>query len=218
MQVKEDVEMSIKKEEAFYERRRQNLQAAYNEGKLDALDEFYEFMATLYRRISESTYLPQTSSMGIMEDGVESPHPSEELRAKTLLWLEAWNANHPELLKEVFAADILCQMPPFPDLNGIEAQAKLITDLHQAFPDLHIMLDELIILENTVVERWTWKATHTGQSTYFPIPPTNKPVEMIGSTISHWSNGVVVEAWQLGDWMGLLQQVGSFPPMDIIRG
>ena len=138
---------------------------------------------------------------------------SEELKAKILRWTEAWNTGNLDMLDEVFAANLVYHVPPFPDMIGLEAHKHFIADSRRSYPDFHLTLDEIVVQGNTTATRWTWRGTFAGPSSSIPIPPTGKSGTALGCHITHWVDGKVAETWHIGDWLGLLQQHGVLPPM-----
>jgi predicted ester cyclase len=44
------------------------------------------------------------------------------------------------------------------------------------------------------------------------IPPTNKPVEIKVIDIHRVVDGKIIEHWAVADMLGLMQQLGAFPP------
>jgi steroid delta-isomerase-like uncharacterized protein len=138
---------------------------------------------------------------------------AEERRAEAKRNIEAYNEGHLDVLDEFYAADFVRHVPPFPDIEGLEALKQSIVDVRNAFPDRQLRIDELIVEVDTVAMRWTWRGTHTGQSVAIPIPPTGKQVVMTGCTTSHFVGGKRVEEWEYGDYVGLLQQLGLVPAL-----
>ncbi len=142
---------------------------------------------------------------------------SEELRSKMLRWIDAWNTGNLDMLDEVFALDSTYHVPPFPDLVGIEAHKQFITEARLSYPDFHLMLHEIIAEGNVTVMRWTWHGTFSGPSSMIPIPPTNRHGAAEGVHVVHWEQGKAVEAWHIGDWLGLLQQFGVIPTPEQVQ-
>ena len=66
---------------------------------------------------------------------------------------------------------------------------------------------------DTTAYRWTWRAKHTGESPTLPIPPTGKEAVLVGCTVVGWDGGKIVEEWEYGDYLGILQQLGVVPPL-----
>jgi predicted ester cyclase len=44
-------------------------------------------------------------------------------------------------------------------------------------------------------------------------PPCGKHVTMTGCNIAHWRGTKVIEEWEHGDYLGVLQQIGVIPPL-----
>jgi steroid delta-isomerase-like uncharacterized protein len=118
---------------------------------------------------------------------------SEELKAKHHRWVEAWNTSNLDMLDEVFAADIVYHMPPFPDMTGLEAHKQFIADACRTYPDFHLTLDEVIVGGNTTAMRWTWRGTYTGPSSTLPVPPTGKQTTAVGCHVVHWADGKIAD-------------------------
>lgn len=58
----------------------------------------------------------------------------------------------------------------------------------------------------------TLQATHDGE--FMGIASTDASVEIKAVTMYRIQNGQIAEMWNLGNWLGLLQQVGAVPPLD----
>lgn len=144
---------------------------------------------------------------------------SQELKATIRESVEAvWNEGRLDLLDQLYSADVVRHSPPFPSIEGLSAHEASITAIRDAFPDIHLTVHEVVVDGDTVVTRWTWQGTHTGESPTFGIPPTGKPVTMTGSTLCHnGDDGRTVEEWMYADWLGELQQLGVVPPMGTRR-
>ncbi|MBT4484299.1 MAG: SnoaL-like domain-containing protein [Candidatus Latescibacteria bacterium] len=151
----------------------------------------------------------------VMGCGQQQAETEKQKEIARLVTDEAWNKGITDVLDEHYSADYVYHIPPFPDVVGIEAYKKRIADYRSTYPDLHLTIDELIILNNKSVIRWTMQGTHTGRSDTYPYPPTGKRVSMTGCTVSHRVNGKVVEEWNHGNILGFIQQLGHkvSPPL-----
>lgn len=96
-------------------------------------------------------------------------------------------------------------MPP-----GPEGLRRTITMLRQAFPDLHITVDDVIAEGDKVVARVTVRGTQKGE--FMGVAPTGKAITMTGIDILRFEGGKVVEHWGNEDDLGLMQQLGALPP------
>lgn len=90
--------------------------------------------------------------------------------------------------------------------RGPLARTDAIRRYHQAFPDLHVEVDELIVADETVVLRATFWGTDTGG--YLGRPPTGRAVEEWAVTIMHFEHDRVVREWIGADKLGLFIQLG----------
>jgi len=114
---------------------------------------------------------------------------------------EVWNSRNYDAAADLYAetyANALGSGPP--------ARNEAIRRYHQAFPDLHLSVDELIVAGDTVVLRATFRGTDTGG--YVGRAPTRRTVEEWGVTIMHFEDDRVVREWVGADKLGLFIQLG----------
>lgn len=78
-----------------------------------------------------------------------------------------------------------------------------------AFPDNQITVDEIVAEGNTVIARWTVRATHRGE--FAGLPPTNQEIAYSGVNGFRLADGILVEAWDLWDRLSLWQQLRVLP-------
>ena len=138
---------------------------------------------------------------------------SDDINRKIQLLNKAWNTNDHDLLKELFAPDIIYHVPPFPDYVGFEGHKQFFNNIHTAYPGCNVAFDDVVVQGNICGFRWVFTATFNGPLAGVPVPPTGKSAVVLGAHIMHWKDDKVVEAWHIGDWLGLLMQHGVIPPM-----
>jgi steroid delta-isomerase-like uncharacterized protein len=122
---------------------------------------------------------------------------------------EIWNQGNLAVVDELYAPDFVNHTPTpgsTPDREGIK---KDVRDTRAAFPDSKLVIDDLIADENTVVTRWTFTGTHTGE--LWGIPATGKHVTLSGIHIDRIANGQATDEWYQSDTLGMLQQLGVIP-------
>lgn len=100
---------------------------------------------------------------------------------------------------------------PFPPVVGKEANRKLDEGMLAAFTETRSIIHELVAEGDTLVAHWTWQAVHTGTTPTLDIPPTGKQVQFSGCSIYHFKDDKIVEQWEYGDMLGLMQQLGLAP-------
>ena len=118
---------------------------------------------------------------------------------------EVWNHHKRDSADEFISPDAVGHNPEFgTSLDAFKAQWDM---LHEAFPDIHIRIDDLVAQGEKVATRWTLTGTHKGE--YKGIPPTDKSVNVTGMSFDHMVDGQIMEGWDNWDGLGLLEQLGS---------
>jgi predicted ester cyclase len=111
---------------------------------------------------------------------------------------ELWNhSGNLDAAEELFAPDY------------IEAAKQEAADFRRGFPDVVSTIEDLIAEGNNIVARWRSRATHQGE--YMGIPPSGKEVEFTGISVYRIEAGKIAESWNVGDQLGLMQQIGAIP-------
>jgi predicted ester cyclase len=83
------------------------------------------------------------------------------------------------------------------------------SEWYDAFPDMHVTIDDMVAEGDKVAARVTWTGTHKGE--IMGIPPTNKKVTFSLITISRIAGGKIVEDHGQFDALGLMRQLGLVP-------
>ena len=136
---------------------------------------------------------------------------TEENKALARRWYEKFNAHSLAGIMEDYAPDFVAHdVPPgiSPDLTGVK---QFYAAFFPAFPDAHLVMEDLIAEGDKVVQRWSMRGTHQGE--FMGIPPTGKRVSLIGINIARIKDGKFVEGWNNEDDLGLMQQLGAIPQM-----
>ncbi|MGP0109773.1 MAG: ester cyclase [Acidimicrobiales bacterium] len=114
---------------------------------------------------------------------------------------EVWNRQSYEAASDLFSENYV---NPFG--TGPSARVEPIRRYHQAFPDLHLDIEEFILAGDTVILRMTFRGTDTGG--YLGRPPTGRAVEEWVVDIMHFEGDRVVSEWIGADKLGLFIQLG----------
>ena len=111
---------------------------------------------------------------------------------------------------ERFAADILLHSPASEEpVRGRDAVVDFIVKLRVAFPDLHMVIEDLVAADDRIVTRCTTRGTHLGD--YFGVPPTGHQVEITEVQIFRIEDTRIEELWLVFDVLGVLQQLHMIP-------
>jgi predicted ester cyclase len=114
---------------------------------------------------------------------------------------EVWNGRNYEA-----TADLYSEKYGNPFGEGPSARIEPIRRCHQAFPDLHLAVEDVIVAGDTVVLRFTFHGTDTGG--YVGRAPTGRAVEEWAVTIVHFEGDKVVREWIGADKLGPFIQLG----------
>lgn len=135
---------------------------------------------------------------------------SEENKQLLRRWFEeVWNKGRVDAIDEMFAehgvAHGLSDDPANP-IVGPTNFRPFHTVFREAFPNMMIVVEDLIAEGDKVVARCSVRAKHEGD--FLGSSPTQSPVEFTGIAIVRVANGKIVEAWNNFDFMTLHKQVG----------
>ena len=119
-----------------------------------------------------------------------------------------WNEHDIAAFDEYITTDFVIHQADG-DLNAEQYKGSCQATF-AAFPDIHVTTDELIAEGDKVVKVWTVNATSKGD--YMGIPPTGKPMVVKGIEVFRIKEGKIAEIWFSIDRLGMLQQLGVFPP------
>jgi steroid delta-isomerase-like uncharacterized protein len=91
---------------------------------------------------------------------------------------ELYNKGNLQLADEFYAEEYVWHNVSGPDVHGSKGMEEHVGAVRQAFPDIHIAVEEMIAENDKVVTRWTITGTHKGDLT--GIPPTDVQVRFTG--------------------------------------
>jgi steroid delta-isomerase-like uncharacterized protein len=121
--------------------------------------------------------------------------------------LEGLNNKDFDIIDELVAPDSVEheEIPGIP--SGREGMRQGFQMLHTAFPDLQIVVHDLLADEDKVVARLEFTGSHQGE--FMGIPATSKEVAFNVIDIFRFAENKVVEHWGVTDMMALLNQLGA---------
>ena len=135
--------------------------------------------------------------------------PIEENKAIVHRFYEELNKGNLAVLDELFAADFVWHAPGGLEQYGAEATKKIHARVFTTFPDLHVTIEDMIAEGDKVVVRSTRTGTHRGE--YRGIAATGRQVTWTWMSICRIEGGRIVEEWNEGDHLTLIQQMGVSP-------
>lgn len=113
---------------------------------------------------------------------------------------------------EIFHADHIVHYSLLPDLpDGHEGVRQLVARKRRAFPDLMVRVDEMLVLDLTVVVRVTLGGTNSGES-MVSLPTTGQSAMTQGIYWFRFAQGRIAETWVGIDCLGVALQLGAVVP------
>jgi steroid delta-isomerase-like uncharacterized protein len=88
-----------------------------------------------------------------------------------------------------------------------EAVNAAFRRFHSVFPDLHVVIEDVVAEGDRVAARWTATGTHSGE--FAGLPATGRAVRWGGIDIYRLVGGKVAEWWRNDDFIWLLKQLGK---------
>ena len=135
----------------------------------------------------------------------------EENKALAGRWLdEVWNKVNLTAVDELCTTDFTFSYAEPGVSNDREGYKQTVIMLTSGVSDLKITLEDMVAEGDKVAVRWKGSSKHTGE--FMGMPPTGKQLAMTGISIIRIEGGKIVEEWGEMDMMGLMQQLGAFPP------
>jgi steroid delta-isomerase-like uncharacterized protein len=97
---------------------------------------------------------------------------------------------------------------PVPNIPGTkEGFRQLVLATRQAFPDVHVHIENMVAEGDFVVFNDTVQATSKGD--FMGIPPNGKPLSWTEIHFLKIAKGQIVEHWANFDQLGILHQLGA---------
>jgi len=109
-------------------------------------------------------------------------------------------------IDEVVAPDAVIRTPLPIEATGADALKQIWAMLLRIYPDIHLIVEDLIGEGDKVVGRTTVTGTHRGE--FMGVAPTGKSVTYNEMFIFRIADGRVVETWGVVDVYAQMKQIG----------
>ena len=126
---------------------------------------------------------------------------------------ETFNAHDLKWFAELLADDVVFEAPGGLRGKGKEACAEFFGGWFGAFPDAHVDVHDLHILDNVAVEEGTFSGTHDGvlHAPTGDIPATGRSVRVGYIQVLRFRDGKHVSFNLMFDRLSMLEQLGLVP-------
>jgi steroid delta-isomerase-like uncharacterized protein len=132
----------------------------------------------------------------------------EENLALTRRWFdEVWNQKNTETIRELLAPNCIAHgtSETGGDLHGPEGFLELHARLVNAFPDMHIEIQDLFGVGDKIAVRWTAAMHHRGNG--LGIAASGAEIKIHGMGLARFADGKVTETWDSWDKLAMFQQI-----------
>jgi steroid delta-isomerase-like uncharacterized protein len=109
-----------------------------------------------------------------------------------------------------FHEDVVEQVPLPGQGPGLGGLKDVLRGFRASFPDMHWTVEEQIQEGEKVVTRFVWSGSHRAE--FFGVPATGRRVSVWGMVTDHFVDGKIKETRIIMDALGLMAQMGVFPP------
>jgi steroid delta-isomerase-like uncharacterized protein len=126
---------------------------------------------------------------------------------------ETFNAHDVYGFAEVVADDVVFEAPGGLRGEGKAACIEFYGGWFTAFPDAHVDVHSLHVIDNVAVEEGTFTGTHNGvlKSPMGDVPPTGRPVRIAYIQVLRFRDGKHVSFNLMFDRLSMLEQLGLIP-------
>jgi len=135
---------------------------------------------------------------------------SAENKNLMLRWFEeVWNQRKKQSIWEMFSPNGIAHGlgGDATAIRGPEGFAAFHESFVGGFPNLKVSIEDVIAEGDRVAVRW--RASGTLSGTGLGLAPTNRQMSVTGMSFVRIKDGLIVEAWNNFDVLGMHQQVGT---------
>ena len=126
---------------------------------------------------------------------------------------DAFNAHDIEAFAALMVDDVTTRAPGCPELDGKEAATAFYRSWLDAFPDAHVEIQALHVLDDAAIEEGVFSGTHraTLRSPGGDLPATGRSVRVDYIQVLRFRGDKIAASHLAFDRLELLQQLGLAP-------
>jgi predicted ester cyclase len=133
----------------------------------------------------------------------------ENIAASKRLIEEGFNRGNLDVIDEICADNFVDHDALMGD-QDVAAAKQSIAGYREAFPDIHIAIDDIFDAGDKVVYRWTGEGTFENE--IMGLEPTNERGDPVrGITVDRFEGDKVAESWTQFDTLTLMRNLGAIP-------
>lgn len=134
----------------------------------------------------------------------------EQNVATTRRWFEeVWNQQRSTTIRELLSPDCITHgtHEAGGDVHGPQGFEVFHARFIDAFPDIHIDVQDCFGSGDKVAVRWVATMHHRGRG--LGVDPTDAEINVGGMAIARFSNGKIAEGWDNYDKQSMFQQIDA---------
>jgi len=140
----------------------------------------------------------------------------ENIATSQRLLEEAFNGGNLGIIDELTADGFVDHDPMMGDQDR-EAAKQTIASYREAFPDIHITIEDIFAAGDKVVYRWSGQGTF--QNEMMGLQPTGEKGDPVkGITIDRFEGDKVAESWSQWDTLTFMRDIGAIPQQTAAAG
>jgi len=121
-----------------------------------------------------------------------------------------WNTGEARYAETALAENFLDRTLPSGRLQGLKGVLEASKNFRAAIPDLRAEIEELLIVKDRAVVRYTFMGHFTG--TFKDLKGDGRAISFRAVDIYRVQNGQISDNWHLEDNLSLMQQLGIVGP------
>ena len=129
----------------------------------------------------------------------------EENKAIVCKLIDAINERNLAILGDLIAQDF-CYYAQSHQIQGLNVIGQVIENEVKGFPDLHVIIEDMIAEGDKVWVRLEQTGTHTGE--FRGLSPTGKKTKYATVAIWRIAKGKIIEGWGVYDMLEFYKQLG----------
>ena len=123
---------------------------------------------------------------------------------------EVFNKGDLSLVDEIIAPNWVFYGPGGVERKGREGFKQIVTMLRNAFPDLHMTIEDMVAEGDMVAVRYMMRGTFKGE--LMGMAPTGNQFTMTSALFIRFEDGKEIEVREIYDQLTVFQQLGISPP------
>lgn len=133
------------------------------------------------------------------------------IRRLDRVWNEAIGNGEVDVIDDALTDDYVGHTPGAPGgIRGPDGFKQYVRTFREGFPDLSVTIEDRLITEDAIVDRYTMRGTHEGE--FKGIAPTGTEIEFTGIVIHYVENGKIRKDVSEFDVLDVMQQLGVVEP------